>query len=247
MKKKKTKAKGKQDHSIANSQISQRKKDKTRRRTKTQKKITKKEKELRKKLRKKIKEERRKLEERRKFLSEINKLHKSSNDIKLTETNYRLLIDLSKKDLPFEIIKIILKETDKYNEIKEIFESFNFKKKLISLRELIENLYNINIDYLKEILENLNTNNNIEDLENKIKLFEENLKNFDTETEAEILKKLLEEQKDLLTTIIKTIGNLYESVEGMLDNNYSDLEAEIFNALEKFYTDFYQEDYENNY
>jgi len=33
----------------------------------------------------------------------------------------------------------------------------------------------------------------------------------------------------------------------MLDNNYSDLEAEIFNALEKFYTDFYQEDYENNY
>ena len=33
----------------------------------------------------------------------------------------------------------------------------------------------------------------------------------------------------------------------MLDNNYSDLEEEIFNALEKFYQDFYQQDYGDSY
>lgn len=144
------------------------------------------------------------------------------------------------RPLNFDVIENILTETDKYNKIKEIFESFKFEKKLKNLKQLVEN-----IKYIDEafVIENLDVKN----LEDDIKKFQNNLTNFHRLLEIEELKNHFETQKDLLTKIMEQIGNFYDSVEDMLDNAYHTIPGEIFDVIEKFYHDFYEEDYEDNY
>ena len=243
MKKKKTKAKGNQDHSSANSQISQRKKDGTRRKTKTRKKDAKHKKNKRENLKKKIEEEKQRLEEKKKFLNEISKLHIDSR-IETTPNNLEIALifikGLKVPTIPFDIVETILIETDKYNKIKEIFESFEFEKKLNLLKELVNKIIFIDEAFVKDSLE-------LDKLEENIKNFEDNLKKFNTLKNIEELKTHFETQKVLLTTIMEQIGIFHNFVEGRLDMDNAYISEEIFNELEKFYQDFYQQDYRDNY
>lgn len=231
----------------------QRNKESSRRRRKTEKKTAKHKKNLRNNLKKKIEEERKKLEERKKFLVKTSKLHRDSR-LEITPNNLKIIVSFMQglkvpsskvpsskvPSLPFDIIETILIETDKYNKIKEIFESFKFKKKLKNLKQLVEN-----IKYIDEafVIENLD----VKKLEDDIKEFQNNLTNFHRLLEIEELKNHFETQKDLLTKIMEQIGNFYDSVEDMLDNAYHTIPGEIFDVIEKFYHDFYEEDYEDNY
>ena len=132
-------------------------KDKNRRITKTQKKNTKKEKELRRKLRKKFLKEKQRLEEKKKFLNEISELHRVSR-LEITQNNFQIIVDLMQglqglqTPLNFDVIEKILTETDKYNKIKEIFESFKFEKRKNLLKNLINNEKNKKKNFLKDSL-----------------------------------------------------------------------------------------------
>lgn len=215
-------------------------KDKNRRTTKRQKKNAKKEKELRKKLRKKIEEEKQRLEEKKKFLNEISELHRVSR-LEITQNNYQIIVDLMQglqTPLNFDVIEKILTEADKYNKIKEIFESFKFEKKLNLLKELVNKIIFIDEAFVRDSLE-------LHQLEENIKKFEDNLKKLNTLKNIEELKIHFETQKDLLTKIMEQIGIFHNFVEGMLDNAYTP--EEIFNELEKFYQDYYQQDYGDSY
>lgn len=218
-------------------------KDKNRRRTKRQKKNTKKEKELRRKLRKKFLKEKQRLEEKKKFLNEISELHRVSR-LEITQNNFQIIVDLMQglqglqTPLNFDVIEKILTETDKYNKIKEIFESFKFEKKKNLLKNLVNNIKDIDEHFVRDSLE-------LDQLEENIKKFEDNLKKFNTLKNIEELKSHFITQKDLLTKIMEQIGIFYDFVEGMLDNAY--MSEEIFNELENFYHDFYKEDYEDSY
>ena len=218
-------------------------KDKNRRRTKTQKKNTKKEKELRRKLRKKFLKEKQRLEEKKKFLNEISELHRVSR-LEITQNNFQIIVDLMQglqglqTPLNFDVIEKILTETDKYNKIKEIFESFKFEKKKNLLKNLVNNIKDIDEHFVRDSLE-------LDQLEENIKKFEDNLKKFNTLKNIEELKSHFITQKDLLTKIMEQIGIFHDFVEGMLDNAY--MPEEIFNELVYFYHDFYKEDYEDSY
>ena len=140
--------------------------------------------------------------------------------------------------LNFDVIEKILTEADKYNKIKEIFESFKFEKKLNLLKELVNKIIFIDEDFVRDSLE-------LHQLEENIKKFEDNLKKLNTLKNIEELKIHFETQKDLLTKIMEQIGIFHNFVEGMLDNAYTP--EEIFNELEKFYQDYYQQDYGDSY
>jgi len=46
---------------------------------------------------------------------------------------------------------------------------------------------------------------------------------------------------------MEQIGIFHNFVEGRLDMDNAYISEEIFNELEKFYQDFYQQDYRDNY
>lgn len=224
-------------------------KESSRRKTKTRKKDAKQKKRKLNNLKKKIEEERRKLEERKKFLVETSKLHRDSR-IETTPNNLEIALifiqGLKVPTLPFDIVETILIETDKYNKIKEIFESFEFEKKLKVLKDLknlVKDITFIDVNFVNELID-------LEEFTNNIEKFKKNLKEFDDaikESNIEKLKACFNKQEDLLNNIMDQISELNGSVEEMLDNAYDTIPVEIFNVIEKFYQNYYGEDYENNY
>ena len=249
--KKKTKARGRSRYrgDPEKAVTLQRDKGKTRRETKTEKKTAKHKKNLRNNLKKKIEKERRKLEERKRFLVETSKLHRDSL-LEITPNNLKIIVSfmqgLKVSSLPFDIIETILIETDKYNKIKKIFESFEFEKKLDvleKLKNLVKDITFIDGNFVNELID-------LEKFTNNIEKFKENLKEFDDaikESNIEKLKACFNKQENLLNNIMDQISELNGLVEEMLDNAYYTVPVEIFNVIEKFYQNYYGEDYEVNY
>jgi len=151
--------------------------------------------------------------------------------------------------LPFDIVETILIETDKYNKIKEIFESFEFEKKLDVLKDLnnlVTDFTSIDENFVNDLIDLAEFTKNIEKFKINLKEFDDAFK----ESNIEKLKACFNKQEDLLNTIMDQISELNGSVEEMLDeedNTYHTIPVEIFNVIEKFYQDFYGEDYEDNY
>jgi len=249
--KKKTKAKGRSRFrgDTPKAERIQHIKESSRRRTKTQKKAAKQKKRKLKNFKKKIEEERKKLEKRREFLVETSKLHRDSL-IETTPNNLEIALifiqGLKVPSLPFDIVETILIETDKYNKIKEIFESFEFEKKLKVLKDLknlVTDITFIDENFVNDLIDLEEFTNNIEKFKKKLKEFDDAIK----ESNIEKLKACFNKQEDLLNNIMDQISELNGSVEEMLDNAYDTIPVEIFNVIEKFYQNYYGEDYENNY
>lgn len=245
MKKKKTKARGRNKFRGNTYKVVtlKRNKDLSRRVTKRQKKTAEQEKrKLKNLIRKKEKEE------RKKFLVEISKLHKKS-DIKSTITNHEIILSFMQKKLPFDTIELILKERDKYNIIREIFENFEFEKKLNdldNLKKLLEDIKLIDENFVNDYIDLGELKNNIEEFKNNLKEFDDAFKERNIEKLEEMLNNK-DQQEDLLNEIMDKISELNGSVEEMLNNEDDRIAVEIFNVIKEFYENFYGKKYEDNY